>query len=97
MQESVESKVATTTAYRDIVPSVFECEVRCCDGDEVEVVDRRLEAVLARLVSDYRAIFLIEEEVEGGARFVPLKFAKQHRSIYNRSHSIMYSCVRMCQ
>ena len=72
LQESVESKVATTTAYRDIVPSVFECEVRCCDGDEVEVVDRRLEAVLARLVSDYRAIFLIEEEVEGGARFVLL-------------------------
>ena len=75
MQESVESKVATTTAYRDIVPSVFECDVnRCCvDGDEVtEVVDRRLEAVLARLVSDYRAIFLIEEEVEGGARFVLL-------------------------
>ena len=76
LQESVESKVATTTAYRDIVPSVFECEVnRCCvDGDNevTEVVDRRLEAVLARLVSDYRAIFLIEEEVEGGARFVLL-------------------------
>ena len=64
----MESKVATTTAFKDIVPTVFECDVRCCD--EVGEVDRRLEAVLARLVSDYRAIFVIEEEVEGGARFV---------------------------
>ena len=64
----MESKVATTTAFKDIVPTVFECDARCCD--EAGEVDRRLEAVLARLVSDYRAIFVIEEEVEGGARFV---------------------------
>ena len=72
LQESVESKVATTNAYKEIVPAVFEYDLRCCgDGEEAgEVVDRRLEAVLARLVSDYRAIFVIEEEFEGGARFV---------------------------
>ena len=70
LQQSVESKVATTTAFKEIVPTVFECDVRCCDEAGSREVDRRLEAVLARLVSDYRAIFVIEEEVEGGARFV---------------------------
>ena len=69
-QHSVESKVMTTTAFKDIVPTVFECGDRC-RGEVGGEVDRRLEAVLARLVSDYRAIFVIEEEViEGGARFV---------------------------
>ena len=62
--------MATTTAFKEIVPTVFECDVRCCDEAGSSEVDRRLEAVLARLVSDYRAIFVIEEEVEGGARFV---------------------------
>ena len=52
----------TTTAFKDIVPTVFECGDRC-HGEVGGEVDRRLEAVLARLVSDYRAIFVIEEEV----------------------------------
>jgi hypothetical protein len=64
--KAVVTAAATTVTAAASTAAAAATTVAAADFATPTDAGGRMEAILARLVSDYRAIFAIEEQVEGG-------------------------------